>query len=195
MISQRNNIETPTIGWSHFAANRHKKGTGFSYSLFSNYQVACMTATNFPNAKRGQGETAWNRKLVVPLPRHDLSDFICSTCLLTEDMVVEAEVTKRQEGEDLFVSSFTRDGVSERAEFVNVVIYSSEALLENDGERTTDCDWEIVALLCSPVENEPMHPLALARNFLNKPGGTKSTYTAEELAKSIYYWSQRINVK
>jgi hypothetical protein len=34
-----------------------------------------------------------------------------------------------------------------------------------------------------------MMPLTMARNLLSKPGGTKATYSAEQLAESIYHWA------
>jgi hypothetical protein len=34
-----------------------------------------------------------------------------------------------------------------------------------------------------------MNPLAMARNFLEKPGGTKTFYSSKCFAESVYYWS------
>jgi hypothetical protein len=82
------------------------------------------------------------------------------------------------------------------AKRVDVVCYSAEALLENNGTRThLDCNWEIVCLLASTGEKEPMLPLAMARNYLEMPGGTKGEYTAKEFAEAIYYWSSKRGVK
>ena len=36
-----------------------------------------------------------------------------------------------------------------------------------------------------------MHPVAMARNMLGLPGGSEATYTAEEFATAIVYWSTR----
>jgi len=110
---------------------------------------------------------------------------------------VFAHVVRRQMNEDPFVRNVARSLSTTAiipAKYVKVVCYSADALLENDGERSTDCDWEIVALLASDVENEPMNPLAMARNMLEKPGGTKGTYTAQEFAEAVYYWSQRVQI-
>jgi hypothetical protein len=74
------------------------------------------------------------------------------------------------------------------ARTVDIVCYSAEALMENDGGRSTDCDWEIVTFLCTDEdEQEPMTPLTMARNFLEKPGGTRSVYTSREFAESIWH--------
>lgn len=73
--------------------------------------------------------------------------------------------------------------------FLRVVLYSKETLLENEGIRTGDYDWEIVAILPSPFEDAPMDPLTMARNFLSKPGGTYAPYSDQKFAESIYFWS------
>ena len=59
--------------------------------------------------------------------------------------------------------------------------------MENGGVKSGDFDWEIVAILAGPLEKDPMMPLILARNFQPNPGGTKATYTFEQLAESIFY--------
>lgn len=192
-----------TLGWSNFAKGRHRKGKGYSYSSLSDEDVVRLTLHNWDHRLPGQGEVGVDRKVVVPLKNSMLNlpsaipgdpHFYCGSALLTEGMKLEAEPFRRQEGEDLFIKTLAPGANPEAANFVNVVCYSAEALLENDGERTTDDDWEIVCIIASPVEKEPMHPLAMARNFLEKAGGTKSEYTAQEFAEAIYYWSQRVSV-
>ena len=75
------------------------------------------------------------------------------------------------------------------------MLYSAAALTENEGKRSGDFDWEIVAIIASPVETEPMNPLTMARNFLEKPGGTFCEYTAREFAEAVYYWSCRAGLE
>ena len=40
-----------------------------------------------------------------------------------------------------------------------------------------------------------MDPLTMARNMLCKPGGTPVDYSAEQFARSVYYWSLRVRVR
>ena len=75
--------------------------------------------------------------------------------------------------------------------FASVVLYTADTLLENGGKRSTDAEWEVVALIAGPVEVEPMDPLTMARNMLEKPGGTFCEYSAQEFAESIWYWAAR----
>jgi hypothetical protein len=128
------------------------------------------------------------------------------------ELQLEAKITRRQPNEDPFVkvsATSLRMPQShpdeayppfvavplEKVNYVQVVCYHKDALLENGGARSTDKDWEIVAITASAVDGEPMHPLTMARNFLQKPGGTFAPYTPEQFAQAIYYWSQRVSVK
>tara|TARA_Y100000310_G_scaffold317679_1_gene370800 strand:+ start:1061 stop:1690 length:630 start_codon:yes stop_codon:yes gene_type:complete len=203
-----------TIGWSDFALERHVKGAGHSYYDGDSAEVINKVAANWDKRIPGDGESDVSRKVLVPV---DPFGFVCPTVDLNKiadrrlGLYMKNEVTRRQEDEDPYVSNFLDTYMVEgfegtwnkqeqikfldEAKFVNIVLYSAEALLENGGERSTDRDWEIVCLIASPVESEPMPPLTLARNFLEKPGGTKSVYTAEQFAESIYYWSQKVRVK
>jgi len=119
--------------------------------------------------------------------------FVCSTVCTDETTPLQAVFDRRQAGEDGFVR-VTAEGPREPALFASVVLYSAEALLENNGSRSGEFDWEVVCLLAAPVADEPMHPLTMARNLLEKPGGTFCEYTARQFAEAIYYWSQRANV-
>lgn len=182
-----------SLSWSNFAKNRHKEGTGFAFSSLPAEGVVQLVKANWHKAVPGHGETDLSRKVVVPLDQPDF--FRHTTVPLRDDMVLTARPVRRQAHEDLYVEVRCSDVRPNVAKFVKVVCYSAEALLENNGERSSDSDWEIVAILASDVDDEPMHPLTMARNFLEMPGGTKSVYTAEEFAKAIYYWANRVKVE
>ena len=72
--------------------------------------------------------------------------------------------------------------------YADLILYNHEAL---GTDASTDADWELVSINARVSEQEePPTPMAMARNFLCLPGGSEATYTAEEFAKSIAYWSQ-----
>jgi len=178
------------IAWSNFAIKRHKKGTGNSFFNISYTEVIQRVLDSWDKKYPGQGETGLDRKVVVPI---NPKGFFVSLAPLVDGMPLRAEVVRRQPHEDPYVETYIETKDAERlgilpfpAIFCNIVCYSAEALLENDGERTTEQEWEIVAVLASHKEKESMLPLTMARNFLEKSGGTKSIYTAEEFAVSIY---------
>ena len=181
-----------TIGWSDFATDRHVPKNGYSFSILKNEEVLKLVIENWDKAIPGTGEKDLTRKVLVPIPA---DGFFTATTLINESLPVSAIVTKRRPDEDSYIQNYTPTigCVPEPANFVKIVCYSAAALAEND-ERSTNCNWEIIAIVASPVEYEPMPPLTMARNMLNKKGGTKSSYTAREFAEAIYYWSQRIRI-
>lgn len=97
-----------------------------------------------------------------------------------------ATYSSRREGEAPFIM-VTAKGRKLPAKTVDIVLYSRETL----GSAGADgVDWEVISVNARPTtEPEPMHPVAMARNFLAREGGTAATYTAEEFAKAIEYWS------
>lgn len=185
-----------TIGWSKFAADRHKKGTGNSFFNISPTEVLKRVSCNFGQRTPGTGETGIDRKVLVSIDPTGF--FISSTLELKDDYPISAEVVRRQAHEAPYIETFIEEAAAQAlgipyapAKFCNIVCYSKEALLENDGERSTDCEWEIVAVLASLENRVTMPPLTMARNFLELPGGTKSIYSAGEFAEAIYQNSVR----
>lgn len=191
-----------TVGWSQFALTHSKPGTGNSYTTLTNKKVVELVKTNWQLAKPGSGETDVTRKILVPVPA---DDFYCPPrAKLIIGMPIKAQIVQRQEGEDPYVETYVSMRTARKfnavesvvAKSANIVCYSAEALLENDGERSTDCDWEIVTILCDETEEmTPMPSLTMARNYLNKSGGTFTDYSAKEFAESIWYQSTKRGIK
>ena len=197
MLSKRDGDESAKwikIGWSQFAMDRHVKGSGNSYFDHTWDYPICLVQDNWSRRYPGQGETCLTRKIVVPVQPEG---FFTSLAPLSVGMPVRASVVTRQDGEDPYVETFISTEDADRlgieaykAEYVNIVLYSQEALKENGGSVSCPedpADWEIVAVLASRYEKEPMPPLTMARNHLCKPGGTCSNYTALEFAEAIYF--------
>lgn len=190
------------LGWSNFALKNNARNSGNSYTTLSLRDVVDLVVANWSKAVPGQGETTLDRKILVPVPPEG---FFCPPrANLVEGMELKSEVKFRQVGEDPYVETYVDEVEARRcdalvevpASRVDVVCYSADALLENNGTRTyLDCDWEIVCLLASTGQKEPMLPLAMARNYLEMPGGTKGEYTAQEFAEAIYYWASKRGVK
>jgi len=184
------------IGWSQFALDSSVKKEGNSYTILSQQDVIDLCIQNWDTIEPGDGESGVTRKVLVTVPPEGF--FLPPRIDLQEGLPVHTEVVKRQAGEDLYLQNFVlpedaeKFGYKEKpASRVKIVLYSAEALLENDGKRSTDCDWEIVCILCFDSEDEPMAPLTMARNFLEKAGGTKSVYSAQQFAESIYFYSTK----
>lgn len=197
-----------SVGWSDFALKRHKKGKGYSYTTLPHGgkqiedAVCSLVMEHFKDATPGDGETTLDRKVLVPVPA------ICFFCPdrsnIQKGLPVQAEITTRQDGEDPYVETFVWEEDATKwgtliitpAIRVNVVCYSSHALLENGGERTTHCGWEIVSLNCDDGDGYvPMPPLTMARNMLEKPGGTRSEYTGHEFASAVWHYGTQKTLK
>lgn len=192
----------PTIGWTKFALDRHMlPGQGLSYFSWNYSSIPAMVQANWANRKPGHGETGLDRKVVVPLV--DPSGFYCPPRIpLMPELTLQVEVKKRQAHEDPYIEVACEIGIAHLwgfkptlAKSVEIVCYAADVLLENGGTKDTDCDWEIVAVLCHDDQKEGMEPLTMARNFLQKPGGTFTPYTAEQFAEAIYDHSCKRTVK
>jgi len=193
--------EQITLGWSEFAIANNSLSSGNTYSVFSEQEIVDLVLNHWGEAVAGQGESTLDRKILVPIPPHG---FFCPPrANLVSGMRVTSEIKTRQAGEDPYIETYVEEDEARRlnafveipAKRVDVVCYSASALLENDGKRSTDCQWEIVCLLATTGEQESMMPLAMARNYLEKPGGTLTVYSAREFAESIYYWASQRGIK
>ncbi len=191
----------PTIAWSDFALEYSREGTGNSYSTLSNDDVLKLVQENWGLRRPGAGETDTNRKVLVPVPCEGM--FCSPRAEIVVGLPIKARVVRRQAGEDPYIETYITPEDAESfgvkptpAKRCDIVCYSVEALLENDGKRSSDAEWEIVTILAYPTDaEEPMPPLTMSRNYLNKPGGTYGEYSAKEFAESIYYHATRNTVK
>lgn len=175
------------LGWSDFARDRYVPGGAHTWFAGSHEELLDRVRTGWPGRRPGQGRDDLEQVVVVPV---DPSAFVSSTVEVGPDTPLTAEVVRRQPHEDPYIR-VTAAGPREAVRFAGVVLYSAATLEENDGHRSGDFDWEVVALVASPVEREPMDPLTMARNMLARPGGTPCTYTAAEFAEAVWYWAQR----
>jgi hypothetical protein len=150
-----------------------------------------LARANWEGRRPGAGRDDLDKVVLVPCPPER---FACATVLVGRKTPLSARLENRQAGEDAHIR-VTAAGKPEAARFADLVLYSAAALTENEGKRSGDFDWEIVAIIASPVETEPMNPLTMARNFLEKPGGTFCEYTAREFAEAVYYWSRRAGLE
>jgi hypothetical protein len=202
MLDQiKSEIETTsdgqTIAWSSFALGRHKPGTGYSFfnGTWGHHEgpveeeLLCLVRRYFDDRRPARGSSDINAVCEVPIPYPE--PFVCSTINVAFASNITAEVCRRQPHEDPYVRLIA-DGPPVDCKFASVILYSAAELLKNGGTRSSDADWEIVCVIASDIENEPMNPLAMARNQLGMPGGTPREYTSQEWAEAVYYWSQRI---
>lgn len=177
----------PRIGWSDFARGRYRPGSGHSYFTGSDEELLALVRAHWEARRPGQGRADLSQVVIVPLPP---AGFVCATVVVDEDTPLVARFERRQAHEDGYIH-VAAAAPGEAARHAAVVLYSAATLLENGGARSGDAEWEIVSVQASPVADEPMRPLTMARNLLGKPGGTPCEYTARQFAEAVWYWRAR----
>ena len=104
-----------------------------------------------------------------------------------------ATVEPRREGEDSVISLFAMGKGKAPAQWVELIFYPISRLHGEDGASKGGEDWQLVSINASPTtEPTPMHPTTMARNQLNKEGGSFREYTSQEWAESVWFWSQHM---
>ena len=178
------------LGWSDFARGRHAPGGKHTWFEGTDEELLCRVLDSWQHRKPGAGRLDCEKVVVVPV---DPTGFVSSTVRVDEQTALNATFERRQPHEDGYVRVMAV-GPREKAEYASVVLYSADTLLENDGTRSGDFDWEIVCLIAGPEPDEPMDPLTMARNMLEMPGGTYCHYSAEQFAEAVWYWSGRASI-
>jgi hypothetical protein len=168
-ISEFVKRQTPESKYTHFAGTFE--------------ELAKMVEENFDKVKAGYRDGV----ILVPVSPER---FFSGTIQVTPETELVPHFEARREGEKPYIN-VTAKGEKTPAIVAEIVLYRHDVLAENN-EQSSDADWEIISINArSTPEEEPMTPMTMARNMLELPGGTKGTYTAEEFAKSIIYWSDK----
>ncbi len=175
------------LGWSDFAAGRHVPGGKHTWYEGTASELLELVRDGWAYRRPGAGRNGLDKVVIVPV---DPAGFVSSTVRVDENTVLHAVYDRRQANEEGFVR-VTAEGPREEVLHASVVMYSADTLLENDGARSGDFDWEVVCLIAGPAAVEPMDPLTMARNLLEKPGGTYCDYSARDFAQSVWYWAGR----
>lgn len=162
---------------------RQTKESRFSYYDGSENELLSLVTANFHNAKPGYRDGV----ILVPVPS---KGFFSSICKIDSNSVLESKMESRHNDEEPVLITVVKNGEKLPAKEVNIVLYRHDVLME-DNSASSNADWEIISINASlVVGGEPMTPTAMARNFLKKQGGTAATYTAEQFAESVWFWSQ-----
>ena len=175
------------LGWSDFARGRHKPDGKHTWFEGTEAELLERVIERWPDRRPGAGRDDLTQVVIVPVAP---DGFVGNSVRVDESTRLHAHFDRRQHGEDGFIR-VTAEGDREAVLHAAVVLYSAETLLENGGARSGEFDWEVVCLLAGPVADEPMDPLTMARNMLEKTGGTFCEYSARQFAESIWYWSDR----
>lgn len=175
-----------TIKMNDFAL-RHTADSPFSYFDGSFDELCALVSEHFDGR-----ETLFRAGVVsvrVPADR-----FFTGVVNVTEDTELVASFEARREDEDPAILVRAR-GEKSPAVVAAIILYRHDVLAEGNENSHEDADWEIVSINARDTEeSEPQHPLSMARNQLAAKGGTKTEYSADEMARAIVYWSTRATV-
>jgi hypothetical protein len=177
----------PSLAWSEFARSRHVAGGRHVWFEGDEQELLELVRGHWSGRTPGAGRTDLERVVVVPVPP---GRFHATTVAVDEATPLIAFLDRRRPHEEPFIRVTAR-AEPPRPRWAGVVLYSAAALAENQGERSSEADWEVVCLLAGEGADEPMDPVTMARNFLEKPGGTFAPYTARQFAEAIWYWRRR----
>ena len=173
---------------THTFVTRQTRNSPYSHFTGTWAELEALVLANMDRAVQGYREGV----LLVPVPA---AGFFSAVVNVTPETPLQAQVFTRREGEGEapYIQVTAAAGSKAPATVVNVVLYSKATLAEDNDVIETDYAIISINARVTP-EEEPMHPTAMMRNFLGLAGGTKATYTAEEFARSIQYWSTRCSV-
>ena len=180
----------PTFAISSFV-RRQTYESEFSYFMGSDEDLLELVEKNFPLAKPGYREGV----VLVPVPPEN---FMSGLAVLEEGDELTGIFKARRLGEQP-VREVRVDKCKHPAAAVDVVLYAHHVLLEND-EHSSDADWEIISINARPtLEEQPITPGALMRNYFKETGGTDTKMTPEEFVEALRvsreYWRDKCLVK
>ena len=126
--------------------------------------------------------------LVPILPRF----MRCPVIPMTPDLEFKTTYESRVPGETPRKRTVAIVGQLPIAHYVTAILYRAD-VLDEDGDRSSDKEWELVALLAHPtVMPEPMNVGTLMANHFKADGGTATNMTPEEfeaaLRESYNFW-------
>jgi hypothetical protein len=175
-----------TIKTSPYATRQTEKSS-FSHFAGTWEELEALTLANFDKARQGYKPGV----LLVTVPA---DGFFSAVVNVTPEMTLETKLAARFPGEEPYMQTVAKGIAKSPAKVVEIVLYSHATLAE-DGDASCEADYEIISVNARITEeNEPMHPVAMMRNQKALKGGTKATYTSEQFADAIHYWSTRCMV-
>jgi len=183
---------------------RQTAASRFSHFNGSWGSLCDLVTRNWGKRKAGYREGV----VLVPVPA---DGFYSGTVPLVAGMPLRATYEARRPGEDPRMHIGAMPPMQENGQYdycgakvpavaVDVVLYASTVLAEDDGDNelpAEDGNWEVISVNARMCEDEePIPPEALIANHLHESGGTNTQMTDSEfvaaLRKSRAYWNQHV---
>lgn len=179
------------IAVSGFAQNFNRPDASESHYEGSWEELSELVKTHWENNEPGTGSVDGD-VLLINVPPKGFYTPIVEVTTENEKFIIEEDYF-RQEGEKP-VKKRTLPGFDKSpAKFAKIVVYRAD-VLEKDSDRSSDAEWEIIAILAQDQENVPMDPETMKRNNENEVGGTYREYTQKEWDDAHSYWNTHVKV-
>jgi hypothetical protein len=185
--------QTPYSKFSYFAgAFGRTDQTAVPTTAFPQWQVlADLVRLALPEGKQGYRDGV----LLVPV---NPCGFFTNVVTLVDGDVLSGSFASRREGEAPRKEfGVVREGASSQpAKSVDVVLYRSDVLAEDD-DASTDAQWEIISINAYPTEGGegPINPDVLTANHFGLDGGTATNMSDQEYVDqmriSVPFWADK----
>lgn len=169
---------------SEFIQKFSVPGTGNAYFDGTFDELAHLVKANMHDFEPGTGSVN-NDVILVNIPADKVKTTVVRITPENKHRVIE-ESYVRQEGEKP-VTRKVMLGQPVPAKYAQVVLYRADVLAQ-DNARSTDAEWEMIAVLGKLDAVEPMHPETMLRNSQHDEGGTYREYTEQEWQNAYEYW-------
>lgn len=182
------NTKIGTIGISNFV-RRQTKESRFSYYGFSDRYLLNLVNDNLHTKKSKYRPDV----LGITVPPEG---FYSGIVVMKNGDRLTGIYAPRKEGEEPRTQIGVVGGQKMPAKFVEIILYSREALAEGN-ENSLDVDWEIISINASPTEDKyiPLRPMTLIANHFQLSGGTATDMDEKEfvaeLKKSVEFWKDK----
>lgn len=192
VLSNGVEVYKDSIGVSNFLRKVVAKAGGNELYEGSFEELIELTKKHFSNSEPGSGSVNGD-VILVNVPPTGFFTNIIEVTPLNENLVSE-EYDSRVEGETPVVKRIIRGVAYPKANVVKIVLYRADTL-DRDNNRSSDDEWEIVAINAQPEADTPMHPTTMLRNSRHEEGGTYREYSTHEWARSEEYWASHAFVR
>lgn len=179
------------VAVSDFAQTFNLKESSNSYYDGSWDEVVALVQTHWDNNEPGTGSVDGD-VILVNVPAANFYSPIVKITDENKHLVVTEEKVRR-EGEKPVLTRYII-GEKPEAKFVQVVVYRADTLDRDDG-RSSDAEWEIIAINAQLDKHTPMDPETMKRNNNHDKGGTYREYSDAQWAEAYEYWENHAYIK
>lgn len=184
-------VRPGSIAVSYFYRKVTEKGnTRFDGEL---EELIDLAHEHFDNQEPGTGSVDGDVILVQVPPERFRTNIVTidETNAHRVEKIYHSRVKNETEVPQLIIVS---DELKPKAHTAKLVLYRADTLAR-DNNRSSDAEWELIAVNAHPEADTPMHPETMRRNAGHHVGGTYREYSDEEWNRAEEYWAHHAFLK